>query len=103
MNIIVTRLSHGHVLAFGAKRMANSQKAIECALKFNDEYTGSERIAQTTRLIHPPENGIGMADLAKSCQHQREFFNKLHLQVDHHPYTLEAKGRLFSNKSNTEN
>jgi hypothetical protein len=86
------------LLAFGAKRMANSQKAIDCALKFNDEYTGSERVMQTTRLIRLSENKSGMTDLAKSCQHQREFFNKLHLQVDYQPYTLEAKGMLFSDE-----
>jgi cbb3-type cytochrome oxidase subunit 3 len=82
------------VSAFGPKKMANENaEATRCALQFNDEFTGTRRVFQTQKLVHPPSCIPGWNDLSKSAKDRTTFFDKLNLEVEQQPYKIPAAGK----------
>ena len=71
----------------------NSAENIDLALKFNEQYAGSNRINHIKTLIHTPENidAERLSELVQSRDQQVEFFGKLHLRVEKEPYTIQAR------------
>ena len=74
--------------------MPNIPTNIDCALAFNDQYSGSQRVLHTTDLVHTRDERNELSDLAQSGMNRTEFFDKLNLQVEQQPYTLTASGTL---------
>jgi hypothetical protein len=85
--------------AFDSKRMKNTPETIQCALKFNDCYTGLDRVNFTKTLLHSPEemyqgNRLDDKDLVRSRESKREFFNRLNLEIEKQPFRAEASSKF---------